>query len=160
MAVPAQRTGSKARKARHDTGVLWLTQRDIDGLILCGEHYAAPYDLLAAALRIGSQANMYRLLMRWRDTGYAATGQLGRGPSWCWLTSQGMAATGLGFPAPRPALTRLAHIRAVLAARLWLEARPAWTLASPRSAGQRRSQSSPCTSATGPSSRRIGSGAT
>jgi hypothetical protein len=38
-----------------------------------------------------------------------------------------MAATGLGFPATRPALTRLAHIRAVLAARLWLEARPAWT---------------------------------
>ena len=102
MAVPAQRTDSKAQKARHDTGVLWLTQRDIDGLILCGEHYAAPYDLLAAALRIGSQANMYRLLMRWRDTGYAATGQLGRGPSWCWLTSKGMAATGLGFPAPRP----------------------------------------------------------
>ena len=51
MAVPAQRTDSKVRKARHDTGVLWLTQRDIDGLILCGEHYAAPYDLLAAALR-------------------------------------------------------------------------------------------------------------
>ena len=97
MAVPAQRTDSKARKARHDSGVLWLTQRDIDGLILCGEHYAAPYDLLAAALRIGSQASTYRLLMRWRDTGYAATGQLGPGPSWCWLTSQGMAATGLGF---------------------------------------------------------------
>ena len=126
MAVPAQRTDSKPRKARHDTGAIWLTQRDIDGLVTCGEHYAAPYDLLAAALRIGSQANMYRLLMRWRDTGYAATGQLGRGPSWCWLTSKGMAATGLGFPAPRPALTRLAHIRAVLAARLWVQASPAW----------------------------------
>ena len=70
---------------------------------------------------------MYRLMMRWRDIGYAATGQLGPGPSWCWLTRNGMAATGLGFPATRPALTRLAHIRAVLAARLWLEARPAWT---------------------------------
>ena len=127
MAAPAERTDSKAQKARQDTGAIWLTQRDIDGLILCGEHYAAPYDLLAAALRIGSQANMYRLMMRWRDTGYAATGQLGLGPSWCWLTRNGMAATGLGFPATRPALTRLAHIRAVLAARLWLEARPAWT---------------------------------
>jgi len=73
MAVPAQRTDSRARKARHDTGALWLTQRDIDGLVLCGEHYAAPYDLLAEALRIGSQTNMYRLMMRWRDTGYAAT---------------------------------------------------------------------------------------
>ena len=47
---------------------------------------------------------MYRLMMRWRETGYAATGQLGSGPSWCWLTRKGMAATGLGFPAdpPRP----------------------------------------------------------
>ena len=121
MAVPAQRTDSKVRKARHDTGVLWLTQRDIDGLILCGEHYAAPYDLLSSALGIGSQANMYRLMTRWRDTGYAATAQLGHGPSWCWLTREGIAATGLGFPATRPALTRLAHIRAVLAARLWLQ---------------------------------------
>ena len=127
MAAPAQSTGGKAQRDRHDTGAIWLTQRDIDGLVLCGEHYAAPYDLLAAALGIGSQATMYRLMMRWRDTGYAATGQLGSGPSWCWLTRKGMAATGLGFPAARPALTRLAHIRAVLAARLWLEARPAWT---------------------------------
>ena len=37
-----------------------------------------------------------------------------------------MTATGLGFPAARPALGRLAHIRAVLAARLWLQAGPAW----------------------------------
>ena len=49
-----------------------------------------------------------------------------RVPAWCWLTRDGMAATGLGFPATRPALARLAHIRAVLAARLWLEASPAW----------------------------------
>ena len=35
-----------------------------------------------------------------------------------------MAATGLRFPASRPALGRLAHIRAVLAARLWLETSP------------------------------------
>ena len=127
MAAPAQRTGGKAQRDRHDTGAIWLTQRDIDGLVMCGEHYAAPYDLLAAALRTRSQTNMYRLMTRWRDTGYAATGQLGLGPSWCWLTRKGMAATGLGFPATRPALTRLAHIRAVLAARLWLEVRPAWS---------------------------------
>ena len=123
----ARHTGGKTRRPDRYIGGIWLTQRDIDGLVLCGEHYAAPYDLLAAALRIGSPANMYRLMTRWRDTGYAATGQLGHGPSWCWLTREGMAATGLGFPVTRPALTRLAHIRAVLAARLWLEARPAWT---------------------------------
>ena len=67
MAAPAQSTGGKAQRDRHDTGAIWLTQRDIDGLVLCGEHYAAPYDLLAAALGIGSQATMYRLMMRWRE---------------------------------------------------------------------------------------------
>jgi hypothetical protein len=34
---------------RSDAGVVRLGQRDIDGLILCAEHYGAPYDLLAAA---------------------------------------------------------------------------------------------------------------
>jgi hypothetical protein len=37
-----------------------------------------------------------------------------------------MTAAGLGFPAGRPALARLAHIRAVLAARLWLAHGQAW----------------------------------
>jgi hypothetical protein len=37
-----------------------------------------------------------------------------------------MTAIGLGFPALRPSLGRLAHIRAVLAARLWLQTIPAW----------------------------------
>jgi hypothetical protein len=32
-----------------------------------------------------------------------------------------MSACGLGYPARPPALSRLAHIRAVLAARLWLQ---------------------------------------
>ena len=54
--------------------------------------------------------------------GYAATGTLGPGPAWCWLTPAGMAVTGLRYPASRPAVSRLAHIRAVLAVRLWLEA--------------------------------------
>ncbi len=43
--VPA--TGA-ARRA--DYGAVHLGRRDIDGLILCAEHYGAPYDLLAAAL--------------------------------------------------------------------------------------------------------------
>ncbi|MGH3284636.1 MAG: hypothetical protein ACRDPD_08130, partial [Streptosporangiaceae bacterium] len=49
------------------------------------------------------------------------------GPAWCWLTPADRTATGLGYPPSRPALARLAHIRAVLAARLWLQAAPAWT---------------------------------
>ena len=43
----------------------------------------------------------------------------------------GMAAAGLGYPATRPALARLAHIRAVLAARLWLQAARPGTRARP-----------------------------
>ena len=34
---------------RSDAGVVRLGQRDINGLVLCTEHYGAPYDLLAAA---------------------------------------------------------------------------------------------------------------
>jgi hypothetical protein len=37
----------------------------------------------------------------------------------------GMDAAGFGYRAGQPSLARLAHIRAVLAARLWLQASPA-----------------------------------
>ena len=113
-------------RARHaDTATVRLSQRDIDGLLLCGEHYGVPYDLLADALHVHSK-RLEKITARWRRAGYVATGRLGPGPGWCWLTRDGMTATGLGFPATRPALARLAHIRAVLAARLWLAAGQTW----------------------------------
>ena len=77
----ARRTDGKTRRAVRYTGGIWLTQRDIDGLILCGEHYAAPYDLLAAALRMRSMHAVHHLVVRWRSTGYAACGRLGPGPA-------------------------------------------------------------------------------
>src|SRR6516165_4766968 len=130
--------GAAARPARRaDAGVIQLTQRDIDGLLLCGEHYGAPYDLLAAALRV-PPGRLPAILRRWRRTGYARTARLGHGPGWCWLTRDGMNATGLGFPAARPALGRLAHIRAVLAARLWVQASPAWADGHPWWHSERR----------------------
>jgi hypothetical protein len=116
-------TGPRQRRA--DAGSIRLSQRDIDGLLLCGEHWGAPLDLLATALRIEPD-RLSPVLARWRRAGYAAAGRLGPGPGWCWLTRDGMAATGLGFPASRPALGRLAHLRAILAARLWMAANPAW----------------------------------
>ena len=126
MTARAHDTITTARPARRaDAGTVRLSQRDIDGLMLCGEHYGAPLDLLADALRVQPD-RVPSVPARWRRAGYAATGRLGPGPAWCWLTRDGMAATGLGFPATRPALGRLAHIRAVLAARLWLQASPAW----------------------------------
>ena len=122
---------------RADYGAVRLGQRDIDGLILCAEHFGAPYDLLAAAL--GAQpARLRGITARWRRAGYAATGRLGPGPAWCWLTPAGMNAAGLGYPAGRPALARLAHIRAVLAARIWLQATPAWTQGRPWWHSERR----------------------
>ncbi len=93
--------------------------------MLCGEHYAAPFDLLAAALGVSEQ-RVLAITARWRRAGYAETGRLGPGPGWCWLTREGMTATGLGFPMVRPALGRLAHIRAVLAARVWMQESAAW----------------------------------
>ena len=114
-----------SRRRRVDAGVVQLSQRDIDGLLLCGEHFGAPFDLLATALRVEPE-RLSALTARWRRAGFAATGRLGPGPKWCWLTRDGMTATGLGFRAGPPALGRLAHVRAVLAARLWMEASPAW----------------------------------
>ena len=115
-----------ARARRIDAGMVRLSQRDIDVFLLCAEHYAVPYDLLAEALGI-DRDHVGHLMFRWRRSGYMATGRLGPGPLWCWLTRDGMAATGLGFPATRPALARLAHSRAVLAARLWLASGQVWT---------------------------------
>ena len=125
MSGPLHNTVTVAPR-RSDYGVVRLGCRDIDGLILCAEQYGAPYDLLASAL--GAQpARLRGIVARWRRAGFAATGRLASGPAWCWLTPGGMAATGLGYPATRPSLARLAHIRAVLAARLWLQAGPAWS---------------------------------
>jgi hypothetical protein len=122
---------------RADAGIVRISQRDIDGLMLCGEHYGAPYDLLGEALQAPFD-RVPAIAARWRKAGYAATGRLGPGPAWCWLTRGGMTACGLGFPATEPSLGRLAHIRAVLAARLWLARNPAWEQAQPWWHSERR----------------------
>jgi hypothetical protein len=49
-----------------------------------------------------------------------------------------MTATGLRFPAVRPALGRLAHIRAVLAARIWMQDNDTWTEGQPWWHSERR----------------------
>jgi len=110
---------------RSDAGRVRLQQRDIDGLLLAAEHYAAPYDLLSDALAV-TAPRLRGITARWRAAGLAATGTLGPGPAWCWLTPAGMAATGHRWPAGEPSLARLAHIRAVLAARIALQADPGY----------------------------------
>ena len=115
---------------RSDAGTVRVSGRDISGLMLCGEMYGAPCDLLAAGLNV--QPDRLRgIVARWRAGGYAETGQLGPGPAWCWLTRTGLAALGLQFAPGRPSPGRLAHLRAVLAARLALESSPAGQAGQP-----------------------------
>jgi hypothetical protein len=111
----------RGQARRSDAGVVRFTGRDIAGLVLAGDMYGAPYDLLSLAL--GARPDRVRAIVaRWRRAGLAESGRIGPGPGWCWLTSQGMRTAGMTFPARRPPLARLAHIRAVLATRITLEA--------------------------------------
>ncbi len=53
MTAQVQDTFTTARPARRAyAGTVRLSQRDIDGFILCGEHYGALFDLLAAVPRV------------------------------------------------------------------------------------------------------------
>jgi hypothetical protein len=91
-----------------------MTQREIDALMLCAEHYAIQYDMLSALL--GTPAR--RVVKRWCANGWAAAGRLGDGPDWCWLQAAGMRLIGSPYRAVPPNPARLAHNRAVLACRL------------------------------------------
>ena len=55
--------------------------------------YGAPYDLLSAFLGVRDD-RARDIVARWRRAGYAATGRLGPGPAWCWLTPSGPASPG------------------------------------------------------------------
>jgi hypothetical protein len=76
---------------RADAGVVRLGARDVTGLVLCAEMYGAPYDLLAAYLGVRPE-RLRGIVARWRHAGYVATGRLGAGPAWCWLTRAGLAS--------------------------------------------------------------------
>jgi hypothetical protein len=117
--------GVVALARRADAGTVRLGLRDVAGLVLLGDMYGAPYDLLAAYLHVRPD-RLRGIAARWRAAGYVATGRLGAGPAWCWLTRAGLAVTGQPYTPARPAAARLAHIRAVLAVRLSLEASPAY----------------------------------
>jgi len=119
MNGPAATASAPARRA--DAGTVRLGARDAAGLVLCGDVYGAPYDLLAAFLVVRPD-RLRGIVTRWRSAGYGETGRLGAGPAWCWLTRAGLGVTGQPYTYARPAVARLAHIRAVLAVRLSLEA--------------------------------------
>jgi hypothetical protein len=116
--MPAARATHPPR--RSDAGTVKITDRDITGLTLAADQYGAPHDLLAAALDV-TEERLRGIIARWRHAGWAETGSLGKGPAWVWLTPAGMRLLGLPYTAREPSVTRLAHIRAVLAVRLWLQ---------------------------------------
>jgi hypothetical protein len=104
------------------TGPRGLGDRDIDGMLFIAEMYAVQVDLLAIVLG-GTVPRARAAATRWRRLGYAESGRFGPGPSWVWLTRAGLAACGLHYPPISPALSRLAHTRAVATVRLALAAR-------------------------------------
>jgi hypothetical protein len=87
--------------------------------------YAAPGDLLAGHLKV-APARLRAVTSRWRNAGLIATGRLTVGPQWYWLTGAGMRAVGHRWTAAPPPFTRLPHVRAALAARMWLESDESW----------------------------------
>jgi hypothetical protein len=115
-AAPAGGASSAAARPRGGRG---LAVRDPEALIFAADMYALQLDQLAAL--IGDARAARAAAARWRALGYAQTARLSSGPDWLWVTRQGLSACGLAYSPGRPALSRLAHIRAVAAARLALE---------------------------------------
>jgi hypothetical protein len=105
-----------------------LAVRDADALLFAADMYGVQLDQLAALT--GGDRSARAAAARWRDLGYAETARLSPGPPWLWVTRAGLAACGLEYSPGRPGLSRLAHIRAVAAARIALQATDAYRRAS------------------------------
>ena len=117
-----------------------LAGRDIDALVFTAEMYGVQLDQLAVVLGV-SVERARGVAARWRNLGLAESARLGPGPPWIWATRPGLAACGLRYTAAPPALSRLAHIRAVTAVRLALEATTAYQRARAFWRGERRIRS-------------------
>jgi hypothetical protein len=96
---------------------------DADGLVFVAEMYGVQVDQLAGALGV-TERRAGALVTSWTQAGLAEAGRLGPGPRWVWLTKAGLARCGLAYAAAAPALSRLAHLRAVTAVRLALATTP------------------------------------
>jgi hypothetical protein len=117
---PRARPGPARSGTRTTVGTRGLAVRDADALIFAADMYGVQLDQLA--LLTGGERSARAAAARWRELGYAEMTRLSTGPSWVWVTRSGLAACGLRYQPAEPALSRLAHIRAVAAARIALEA--------------------------------------
>jgi len=106
-------------------------------MLFTGEMYGVQLDQLAVLLG-ASLPRARAVAARWRRLGYAQSARLGPGPAWTWLTRAGLTACGLRYAATPPALSRLAHIRAVTEVRFALEATSDYRRAGAFWSGERR----------------------
>jgi hypothetical protein len=99
--------------------------------------YGVQLDQLATILGVSEQrASGFPL--HWRRLGYAESARLGPGRQWTWLTRAGLGVCGLPYTATAPALSRLAHIRAVTGVRLALQATASYAAADAYWRSERR----------------------
>ncbi len=110
------------------------------GLIFTGEMYGVQLDQLALVLK-ADERRAATIAGRWRAEGKAELARLGPGPRWAWLTQAGLVACGLPYRSSAPGLSRLAHLRAVVAVRLALESAPQHAAAGARWRSERRLRS-------------------
>ena len=135
-AQDARGQGQRGTGGREPVGRA-LAGRDIAGLVFAGEMYGVQLDQLAAILGV-SDRQARAAAARWVAQGAAESARLGPGASWIWLTRAGLASCGLRYTAAAPALSRLAHIRAVTAVRLALESAGSYAAAGAYWRGERR----------------------
>jgi hypothetical protein len=105
-----------------------LAVRNVDALVFAADMYGLQLDQLAALT--GDERSARAAAARWRELGYAETARLSLGAPWLWITKAGLAACGLDYRPGRPGLPLLAHVRAVAAARIALQATDAYRAAS------------------------------
>lgn len=96
---------------------------DADGLVFVAEMYGVQVDQLAVVLGV-TERRVGAVVGDWTRAGLAEADRLGPGARWVWLTKAGLSRCGLAYTAAAPALSRLAHLRAVTAVRLALSAAP------------------------------------
>ena len=126
-----------SREESSDSAPGHLTERDVAALLFVAEMYAVQLDQLAAVLGV-SEARARAITLDWRRSAYAESARIGPGRPWVWLTRAGLAACGLPYTATSPALSRLAHLRAVVSVRLALEGTPGYAAAGAFWRGERR----------------------
>lgn len=139
--IPAEGASAPLAPGRHlagrDVPGRDITGRDVAGLLFTAEMYGVQLDQLAAVLAV-SEPRARAIAARWRRQRHAESARLGPGARWVWLTRTGLASCGLPYAQAPPALSRLAHIRAVVAVRLALESASGYRAAGAHWRSERR----------------------